>query len=209
MGARLFDFVGNHKKSAVGAQKIMWSFFGLKNDGGVVQGEQCGAIDYIDFGRDLPGNIFCNDEYRFYFFERPILDWVELFIGLAKVNSNVYACDLIVGFGDLRTPESMSYVVRSRYLQADLEALVIGFSDFFDGGVGYPVTIFNASLDWFAFESSSEELGVLALRSDRAEKEFESYLKKELIDCNALLNISKGGGVYSRLAAALVKEYCY
>jgi len=166
------------------------------------------VVGVIDYGKSLPDNIFCNGGYRFWFFERPILDWKELFIGLAEANGKIYGSDLVVCFGDLRSSDSSRYEVRLKSLLEDFEGLQKGFNSFFEGGVNYPVSIVSSNFEWFAFEGANEEYGVLGLRCHRERKEFINYLDSELIGCELLSKISAGDGLDSKTAKCFVESYC-
>ncbi|QDQ28821.1 hypothetical protein FNU76_22075 [Chitinimonas arctica] len=152
----------------------------------------------IDWSKDLPENIFHENDYRFHFFERSVLDNSELLRGIVESNWRTYVTDSFVSFGVPKTIAYAQFILEGDKIEHELVTLQNKFKDFFGGTVNYPIVLSNKNLDWFAFESAYEELGVLAVRdSDVKAGEFVDYFNNgALISC---VNMKANAPGYSEL----------
>ncbi|WLH47766.1 hypothetical protein [Pseudomonas beijingensis] len=52
----------------------------------------------VDFKKDLPTNVFIGNGFVFWFFERPLLDFVNVFSGLVSESLSSFGGDVFVKF---------------------------------------------------------------------------------------------------------------
>jgi len=52
----------------------------------------------VDFARDLPANVFRSKGYVFWFFERPLIDFVEGVTELVSASYKDFASDVFISF---------------------------------------------------------------------------------------------------------------
>lgn len=168
----------------------------------------------VDWNKDLPEYVFLSRAYNFFFFERPIVYSGALLENLFAFNAQCYSADSFVSFG---IPESAGYAqFFFDEVKPELRVSILqqGFRDFFGGAVDYPVLLTNKNIDWIAFESAYEELGVLAVRSDsdHADKfinlfEAEAFISCEQmkVDTPGFLHLFK---IYGDLIHILRRNYC-
>lgn len=168
----------------------------------------------VDWDKDLPEYVFLSRGYKFFFFERSIIDNGDLLLDLLSSNAQSYTADSCVSFGNPNSAGYAQFFFDEIEPKSRVSILQTGFRDFFGGMIGYPVVITNKNLDWIAFESSHEELGVLAVRSDdcRAEKFIDHFEPEMFITCEqmkvdapAFLHLLR---VYGELIHILRRNYC-
>jgi len=169
----------------------------------------------VDWDKDLPEYVFRSRGFKFLFFERPIIDNGDLLFDLISSNAQSYTTDAWVSFGSPHAAGYAQFYFDEVDLAPRVSTLQKDFRDFFGGSVDYPVLMTNKNLDWIAFESSHEELGVLAVRSDggRARKFIDRFKAGTFIACEqmeagtpAALQLQ---GAYGRLIQILHKNYCF
>lgn len=161
----------------------------------------------IDFKKDLPSNIFYSKEFDFWFFERPIIHYIDLFSGLAAASYADFENNIIVKFsGDTQIANSC-VIFNGNDPCVGAGEISSKFSNFLEGAVGYPIVFFNETYDWIAFESLYEELGVIAVRNSKNRQEFTGYLESNLITLEQLSEWSGRLTIESKIANAFLNSY--
>ncbi|WP_409316864.1 hypothetical protein [Pseudomonas sp. KCJK9016] len=132
----------------------------------------------VDFDRDLPANVFRSKGYVFWFFERPLIDFVEGVTELVSASYKDFASDVFIsssGGGET------CFLFDGKDIGASAELINSGFRNFFGGEVGYPMVMGDLGFNWLAYESAYEEFGVLALRGDSDCPSFAEALQRNLL----------------------------
>lgn len=155
----------------------------------------------IDFNKDLPLNIFRSNDYVFWFFERPLLDYEEILCNLIDANLKYLKESILITFGDLKDDDFMFYYFENMDELKNLENLE-------NSRLEYPIVITNENGDWLAFESSREELGVIGLNINTTNfSEISNRFNNIFINLDDLDKIKKEGGWYSKAATSFFLNY--
>jgi len=163
--------------------------------------------DLIDFKKDLPSNVFVGDEFIFWFFERPLISFVDLLSGLVRESVAAFGSGVLIKFSGNQALVDSCFLLGGDDIENGVSFVVDGFSNFFGGRVGYPIVLSNEACDWIAFESAHEELGVLGVRASRIQGDFIDYLDASFISSDALIKIASGVGVDNITARAFLSSY--
>ena len=161
----------------------------------------------IDFGQDLPANLFVGEGYFFWLFERPLLDFEELFSGLISRSVTCYGGEAFVKFSGKQLLAESCFVFDGVKPEKDMPSIRAGFEDFWGGAVGYPVVIFNRYFDWIAYESAHEEFGVVAVRRAGLNPEFVEYLDLNFISKEVVVDLAGGTSAESAAAKVFLESY--
>nr|WP_288465899.1 hypothetical protein [uncultured Pseudomonas sp.] len=161
----------------------------------------------IDFDQDLPANLFVGEKYSFWLFERPLLDYEELFSGLISRSVTCYGGEVFVKFSGKQLLAESFFVFDGVNPEKDMLSFRAGFEDFWGGAVGYPVVIFNRHFDWVAYESAYEEFGVVAVREAELNPEFVEYLDLNFISKEVVVELAGGASPESAAAKVFLKSY--
>jgi hypothetical protein len=133
----------------------------------------------LDLEKDLPAMVFRETALEYYFFERPILNTIDVLNELVCLSYEVFSTDVFALFST--PPNSSCYLFDGNNVEEGIEALSSGFRDFFKGTVDYPMIMGNWGFDWLLFESAYEEFGVLALSTANAKSKFSEGVGRNLI----------------------------
>lgn len=164
--------------------------------------------EVIDFNKDLPSNVFVGDGLVFWFFERPLLCFFDLFCGLILESVSSFKSDVLIKFSGGEPLAGTCFSFSGSDAGRDTLWLNKGFEDFFGGEVGYPIILFNSTCDWIAFESAHEEFGVIAVKASALHEGFFEYLKSNFISIEELADLGAGSSTESLIAKAFVSSYC-
>ncbi|MWL91008.1 hypothetical protein [Cupriavidus sp. SW-Y-13] len=167
----------------------------------------CQLSRHLDFKIDLPGNVFKGYDFDFFFFERPLFDFSEVFFKLITENFRVFDKKMYVKFSGEELLEDSCLIVNKNDVNSTVEIVEKYFSDFMGGKVGYPIILFNAAFDWISFESSREEIGVIAVKKSTKKNEFMSGLESDFISIYSLLKMRSGSGAESLTARSFLRSY--
>lgn len=162
----------------------------------------------VDFNKDLPMNVFIGGEFLFWFFERPLLCFFEIFEGLISQTASRFKSDVFVKFSGGEPLENSCFSIGGTDLERDVSWLSKNFENFFEGALGYPITLCDEVCNWVAFESAYEEFGVVAVKKSVLQKEFCEYLNSNLISMDELIMLASGSSVESKIAKVLISSYC-
>ncbi|RPE31380.1 hypothetical protein EC846_0843 [Acinetobacter sp. BIGb0102] len=155
----------------------------------------------IRLDKDLPFYIFKENNYIFWFFERPLLDYKDILDSLIHINSTNFKEEVFITFGNLNKENFSYYSFRNKDELESIDGLE-------KSRLEYPIIIMNKNCDWLAFESSREGIGVIALKTNRPDsKEIERKFNKIFITMSELEQIREKEGWYSKVAAALILNY--
>lgn len=178
----------------------------------VEHGELVSLLDrlsgVIDFNKDLPMNVFVGDGFLFWFFERPLLCFFEIFEGLISQSVSSFKSDVFIKFSGGEPLENSCFSIDGTDLERDVFWLSKRFENFFEGAVGYPVTLCDGVCNWVAFESAYEEFGVVAVKKSELQKEFYEYLNSNFISMDELVELASGSSTEGTIAKALISSYC-
>lgn len=161
----------------------------------------------IDFNKDLPMNVFVGGEYLFWFFERPLLCFVDIFKGLILENFSSYRSEVIIKFSGGEPLVDSCYAVDGSDVDRDVSWLSKRSENFFDGKIGYPIILCNRTCDWVAYESAREEFGVVAVKVSALQENFHDYLSSSFISMAELAELASGSLVESVIAKAFILSY--
>lgn len=162
----------------------------------------------IDFNKDLPMKVFTSGGLSFWFFERPLLCYVDVCVGLILKSVSSFKSDVFVKFSGGEALEKSCFSVDGSDLERDVFWLNKRFESFFDGTVGYPIILCDSAFDWIVFESAYEEFGVIAVRDSALNEEFNEYLNLNFISKDTLAELAAGSSVEGKTAKALMSSYC-
>lgn len=167
----------------------------------------------LNWDADLPENVFREKNYDFFIFERPIIDQAELLENLMNSNSIAFGRNMVVFFGNPIKNIQTGFEFTELFSQEQIEQLRLEFRTFFNGQAGYPVIVANDNLDWIAYESAREELGILAVKKSRAgalafidNLETDAFVSYKDV-CNGDSKIRNFMGVYRETVELLLKKY--
>jgi len=161
----------------------------------------------IDFHKDLPSNVFVNDGLLFWFFERPLLCFSDVFYDLVLQSISSFKSDVVIKFSGNVPLADSCFFVNGDNVGGDTFWLNKGFEAFFNGQAGYPIVLFNGSCVWVAFESAYEEFGVIAVNASAQNKEFCEYLQSNFISKEKLFELASGSSAESTIAKAFIASY--
>ncbi|MCG8296597.1 hypothetical protein [Pseudomonas entomophila] len=164
-------------------------------------------LTLIDFGKDLPENVFVEEGLSFWFFERPLICYVDVFAGLISAAVAESDVGVYLKFSGVEVFPGSCYFFDGLNVSKDASWMSNGFNDFFGGEVGYPIILCGKGCDWMAFESAHEELGVIAVRSSFLSKWFGEYLDDNFISMSDLVEMKAGSSVNSKVAKAFFLSY--
>lgn len=161
----------------------------------------------VDFDKDLPMNVFVGDRFLFWFFERPLLCFVDIFAELISKSVSSFKSGVFVKFSGCESLEGSCFTVDGRNVDKDALWLSKNSEDFFEGKVGYPIILCDGEFNWVAFESAHEELGVIAVNASTIKNEFYKYLDSNFISMDELAQLMAGSSKESVAAGKLYSSY--
>lgn len=161
----------------------------------------------IDLNKDLPMNVFVGGGYLFWFFERPLLCFFEIFSGLVSNSVSSFKSDVFIKFSGGERLGNSCFSFDGSDLEKDVCWLSKNFESFFDGAVGYPMVLCDSAYKWVAFESAYEEFGVIAVKEAELEKSFYEYLNSNFISMDELAELASGCTAEGIIAKALSSSY--
>lgn len=161
----------------------------------------------INLNKDLPMNVFVGGEFLFWFFERPLLCFLEIFSGLVSSSVSSFKSDVVIKFSGSERLEGSCFSVDGSDLAKDVRWLNKRFESFFDGAVGYPIVLCDSTCKWVAFESAYEEFGVVAVKKTELQEGFYEYLNSNLISMDELAELASGRTAEGIIAQALISSY--
>lgn len=161
----------------------------------------------INFNKDLPMNIFVGGGFLFWFFERPLLCFFEIFSGLVSNSVSSFKTDVFIKFSGGERLGNSCFFFDGCDLEKDVRWLSKKFESFFDGAVGYPIVLCDSACKWVAFESAYEEFGVVAVKKSELQEGFYEYLNSNLISMNELAELASGCTAEGITAKALISSY--
>lgn len=162
----------------------------------------------INFNQDLPMNIFVGGGFLFWFFERPLLCYCEIFAELISKSVSSFKSDVFIKFSGEEPLEGSCFSLDGKDLERDIPWLSRRFDNFFDGAVGYPIVICDGACSWVAYESACEEFGVVAVKKSELQEVFYEYLNTNFISVEELTELAAGSSVEGNIAKALISSYC-
>jgi len=162
----------------------------------------------IDFNKDLPLNVFVNGGFKYWFYERPLLLYLDLFYGLISESFSSFKSDVFIKFSGGERLAGSCFSVNGVDVLNDAQWVSKRSEDFFCGEVGYPIILFNGTHDWVAFESAREEFGVIAVRVESTQSEFSEYLESNFISSKEFAVLASGSSTESIIANAFISSYC-
>ncbi|MGE8435544.1 MAG: hypothetical protein ACN6P2_03260 [Pseudomonas palmensis] len=89
----------------------------------------------IDLNKDLPMNIFVGGRFLFWFFERPLFCYFEVFAGLISKSISNFKPDVFIKFSGGEPLENSCFSLDGNDLEKDIPWLSRRFDNFFDGAV--------------------------------------------------------------------------
>ncbi|MBD9516235.1 hypothetical protein [Pseudomonas sp. PDM22] len=166
-----------------------------------------GLAKVVFFERDLPLNVFIKEGLSFWFFERPIVDYLFLFSGLISISLSAFGSSPYVKFSGRENIAGSCVRFDGGNIEEDTDLVSRKFSNFFGGKVGYPIFLFNDMYDWVAIESAHDEFGVIAVDSGRVPREFIDFLEFNFIPKAEMIKLASGTGAQSIDAKIILKYY--
>lgn len=161
----------------------------------------------IDLSKDLPVNIFKGDGCLFWFFERPILCFFEVFSGLISNSVASFCSEVLIKFSGGKSLANSCFSIDGTDVEKDVAWLSERFESFFGGTVGYPIVLFEGGYKWVAFESAYEEFGVIAVKESALHPGFRSYLNSNFLSIEDLAMMASGSSAESKTAKHLISSY--
>ncbi len=161
----------------------------------------------INFNKDLPMNVFVGGGFLFWFFERPLLCFFEIFSGLVLNSVSSFKSDVFIKFSGGERLGNSCFSFDGSDLEKDVRWLSEKFESFFDGAVGYPIVLCDSACKWVAFESAYEEFGVVAVKKSELQEGFYEYLNSNFISMNELAELASGCTSEGIIAKALISSY--
>ncbi len=161
----------------------------------------------ININGELPDNIFKEEGFTFWFFERELIDFTDILSGLISASRLAFQLDVLVKFSGHNTNSGNLFSLDGVDTASDVLNLQKEFRDFFGGTADYPIFFFNKSFDWLAIESAYEEFGVLALKTNCDSDDFVAFLNSYFISAEHLTQLSAGNLAESISAEALRASY--
>ena len=161
----------------------------------------------IDLSKDLPMNVFIGGGFLFWFFERPLFCFLEIFEGLISNSVTSFESNVFIKFSGGEALTSTCFSISGAVLDKDIVWLSKNFESFFDGSVGYPIVLCDSECNWVAFESAYEEFGVVAVRKSELKESFYEYLNSNFISMDELAELASYPSAEGKVAKALVFSY--
>lgn len=161
----------------------------------------------INFNKNLPMNVFVGGGFLFWFFERPLLCFFEIFSGLVSNSVSSFKSDVFIKFSGSERLGNSCFSFDGSDLEKDVRWLSKKFESFFDGAVGYPIVLCDSACKWVAFESAYEEFGVVAVKKSELQEGFYEYLNSNLISMDELVELASGCTAEGIIAKALISSY--
>ncbi|MGW7775511.1 hypothetical protein ACTWM0_21520 [Pseudomonas machongensis] len=161
----------------------------------------------IDFNKDLPANVFVGGGFLFWFFERPLLCFSEVFSGLVSNSLSSFKSDVFIKFSGGERLGNSCFSFDGNDLERDVRWLSKRFESFFDGAVGYPIVLCDSACKWVAFESAYEEFGVVAVKKSELQEGFYEYLNSNFISMDELAELASSCTAEGIIAKALISSY--
>lgn len=161
----------------------------------------------INFNKDLPMNVLVGGGFLFWFFERPLLCFTEIFSGLVSSSVSSFKSDVFIKFSGGELLSNSCFFFDGSDLEKDVRWLSKRFESFFDGAVGYPIVLCDSACKWVAFESAYEEFGVVAVKKSELQESFYEYLNSHLISMDELTELASGCTAEGIIAKALISSY--
>ncbi|TWC10871.1 hypothetical protein FBY06_1591 [Pseudomonas sp. SJZ085] len=162
---------------------------------------------FISFDKDLPMNVFVGRDFSYWFFERPLLCFSDIFAGLISESVSSFNSYVFVKFSGGEPLTESCFVFDGSDVDRDVSWLSKKSENFFNGVVGYPIVLCNDACDWVAFESAYEEFGVIAIRSTGLKTGFYEYLSLNFISMDELSELAAGSSVEGVVAGRLISSY--
>ncbi|WP_407311123.1 hypothetical protein [Pseudomonas sp. nanlin1] len=162
----------------------------------------------MDHDKDLPMNVFVGDGFLFWFFERPLFCFFEVFAGLVSSSVASFESNVFIKFSGSELLENSCFSVDATDLERDIDWLSRKFESFFDGTVRYPIILCDSACKWVAFESAYEEFGVVAVKKSEIQEDFFGYLNSNLISMDRLAELACDYSAEGKIAKALISSYC-
>ncbi|WP_445765028.1 hypothetical protein [Pseudomonas sp. RIT-To-2] len=163
--------------------------------------------EVVDFKSDLPSKVFLENELVFWFFERPLLAFIEVVSGLISKSISSYGVDVFVKFSGDELLDNSCIVFDGCDTENKILIVNDDYVNFLGGKVGYPIVLFNESHDWVAFESAHEEFGVIAVREASLSKGFFDYLESNFISAKILDELALSSTADGLTARAFKESY--
>ncbi|WP_122761180.1 hypothetical protein [Pseudomonas viridiflava] len=161
----------------------------------------------IDLNKDLPMNVFIGSEFLFWFFERPLLCFHEIFAGLILENFSSYKSNFFIKFSGSEHSLNSCYSFDGCDVDRDVLWLNNKFESFFDGTVDYPIILCDSACNWIAFESAHEEFGVIAVKASAIKDKFYAYLNSNFISMDEMTELASSSSREGVMARALISSY--
>lgn len=161
----------------------------------------------VDFESDLPSKVFFENELVYWFFERPLLAFVDMFSELVSKSISSYGLNVLIKFSGDKLLDDSCIVFDGCDTEGKVLIVSDRYVDFLGGKLGYPIIFFNENHDWVAFESAHEEFGVIAVRKADLPKEFSEYLECNFISAKTLEGLALSSTVVGVMAKAFQKAY--
>lgn len=164
------------------------------------------AAGYLNFELDLPSNVFVGEDWEFWFFERPLLSFIDLFSGVVKNSVYSFSSDVVIKFSGAEVVEGSCYLIFQDTCGAALSPSRQS-EDFLQSSLGYPIYFFNSEFDWIAVESAYEEYGVIGLRGSDIKGCFVDFLTENFISQAEMALIASGKSADSKSARSFISAY--
>lgn len=161
----------------------------------------------IDLNKDLPMNVFVGGGFLYWFFERPLLCFLDIFSGLVSNSVSSFKSDVFIKFSGIERLGNSCFSFDGRDLEKDVRWLSKKFESFFEGTVGYPMVLCDSACKWVAFESAYEEFGVVAVKKTELQEGFYEYLNSNFISMDELAELASGFTAEGMIAKALISSY--
>ncbi|MEB0048347.1 MULTISPECIES: hypothetical protein [unclassified Pseudomonas] len=163
--------------------------------------------EVVDFKSDLPSKVFFESGLVFWFFERPLLAFIEVVSGLISKSISSYGMNVFVKFSGDELLDNSCIIFDGCDTENKILIVNDEYVDFLGGEVGYPIVLFNETHDWVAFESAHEEFGVIAVREASLPKDFSEYLESNFISAKILDELALSTTADGLIARAFKKSY--
>ncbi|WP_146022598.1 MULTISPECIES: hypothetical protein [unclassified Pseudomonas] len=164
------------------------------------------VADYLNFELDLPSNVFLGEDWGVWFFERPLLSFVDLFSGVVKNSVYSFSSDVFIKFSGVEVVEGSCYLICQDACGAALSSSRQS-EDILQNSLGYPIYFFNSKFDWIAVESAYEEYGVIGLRGSDVKGCFVNFLRENFISQSEMALIAAGKSAGSKSARSFISAY--
>ncbi|WP_260955546.1 hypothetical protein [Pseudomonas citri] len=161
----------------------------------------------INFDKDLPMNVFVGGDFSYWFFERPLICFVDIFAKLISESVASFNSDIFIKFSGGEPLAGSCFSIDGSDVDRDAFWLSKKSEDFFSGTVGYPIVLCNGACDWVAFESAHEEFGVIAVKSTVLQTGFYECLGSSFISVDEMAVLAAGSSVEGVMAGRFLSSY--